>query len=346
MSLGSRERVAVRESSRTRVLVAWTVGLLGLLVVVTFLSLALGVRPVALASVIEALVHPVAGDNDHTVVRELRVPRTVLGLVAGAALALAGAIMQGLTRNPLADPGLLGVNAGASLFVVLGISWFGVTAATGQIWFAFVGAAAATVVVYVVGSGRAGPSPVSLTLAGAAVTAAVTSIITLVLLGNLDTLNQFRFWSVGSLVGRDLDALVALAPFLVVGLVLALSLGRALNVLALGDDMASGLGQNVGAARIVAAIAIVVLCGSATSLAGPIVFVGLVVPHLARRIAGPDYRWILVLSLLIGPALLIAADTIGRLVVQPGELEAGLVVAFLGAPVMVALVRATRTGAL
>lgn len=346
MSLGSRERVAVRGSSRARVLVAWTIGLLALLVAVTFLSLVLGVRPVALATVIEALVHPVAGNNDHTVVRELRVPRTVLGLVAGAALALAGAIMQGLTRNPLADPGLLGVNAGASLFVVLGISWFGVTAATGQIWFAFVGAAAATVVVYVVGSGRAGPSPVSLTLAGAAVTAAVTSIITLVLLGNLDTLNQFRFWSVGSLVGRDLDALAALAPFLVVGLVLALSLGRALNVLALGDDMASGLGQNVGAARILAAIAIVVLCGSATSLAGPIVFVGLVVPHLARRITGPDYRWILAFCLLIGPILLVAADTVGRLVVQPGELEAGLVVAFLGAPVMVALVRATRTGAL
>lgn len=346
MSLGSRERVSVRASSRMRVLLAWVLALLGLLVVVTFLSLAVGVRPVAVSTVLEALVHPAAGDNDHTVVRDLRVPRTVLGLVAGAALALAGAIMQGLTRNPLADPGLLGVNAGASLFVVLGITWFGVTAASGQIWFAFVGAAAATVVVYIVGSGRAGPSPVSLTLAGSAVTAAVTSVITLVLLGNLDTLNQFRFWSVGSLVGRDLDALAALAPFLVVGLVLALSLGRALNVLALGDDMASGLGQNVALSRIVAAVAIVVLCGSATSLAGPIVFVGLVVPHLARRIAGPDYRWILVLSLIIGPILLVAADTIGRLVVQPGELEAGLVVAFLGAPVMVALVRATRTGAL
>ena len=346
MSLGSRERVPIRASSRTRVMITWTLALFGVLVVVVVLSLALGVRPIAFPVVIDALVHPAAGDNDHTVVRDLRVPRTVLGLVAGAALALAGAIMQGLTRNPLADPGLLGVNAGASLFVVLGITWFGVTAASGQIWFAFVGAAAATVVVYVVGSGRAGPSPVSLTLAGAAVTAAVTSVITLILLGNLDTLNQFRFWSVGSLVGRDLDALTALAPFLLLGLVLALSLGRALNVLALGDDMASGLGQNVAVSRVIAAVAIVVLCGSATSLAGPIVFVGLVVPHLARRISGPDYRWILVLSLLIGPILLVAADTVGRLVVQPGELEAGLVVAFLGAPVMVALVRATRTGAL
>ena len=346
MSLGSRERVPVRASSRARVLIAWSLALLLLLLVVIFLSLALGSRQMSFATVLEALVAPVAGDNDHTVVRELRVPRTVLGLVAGAALALAGAIMQGLTRNPLADPGLLGVNAGASLFVVLGITWFGVTAASGQIWFAFVGAAVATVVVYVVGSGRGGASPVSLTLAGSAVTAAITSVITLVLLGNLDTLNQFRFWSVGSLVGRDLDALIALAPFLLVGLALALSLGRVLNVLALGDDVASGLGQNIVIARVVAAIAIVLLCGSATSLAGPIVFVGLVVPHLARRISGPDYRWILPLSLLIGPILLVAADTIGRLVVPPGELEAGLVVAFLGAPVMIALVRATRTGAL
>ena len=321
--------------------------LLAALVGVALLSLALGTRQVALDEVIAAIFSPVAGNNDHTVIRDLRVPRTIIGIVAGAALAVAGTVMQGLTRNPLADPGLLGVNAGASLFVVIGITFFGVSAAGGYIWFALAGAAVATVVVYLIGAGRArNPTPVTLTLAGAAVTAAITSLITLLLLTNLDTLNQFRFWSVGSLVGRDLDALIALAPFLLVGLALALSLGRVLNVLALGDDVASGLGQNIVVARVVAAIAIVLLCGSATSLAGPIVFVGLVVPHLARRISGPDYRWILPLSLLIGPILLVAADTIGRLVVPPGELEAGLVVAFLGAPVMIALVRATRTGAL
>ena len=319
---------------------------LAVLLIVLFLSLALGARQVALGTTLEALFAPDAGNADHRVIRELRIPRTLLGLVAGAALGLAGSIMQGLTRNPLADPGLLVVNAGASLFVVLGITWFGIAGTTGQVWLAFAGAAVATVIVYAVGSGRGGATPISLTLAGSAVTAAMTSIITLLLLGNLDTLNQYRFWAVGSLVGRDLDALLALAPFLLVGLVLALSLGRMLNVLALGDDLASGLGQSVPRARVLSAVAVVILCGCATSLAGPIVFVGLVVPHLARRITGPDYRWILAYSLLLGATLLVAADVIGRLVVLPGELEAGLVVAFVGAPVMIALVRGSRLGAL
>jgi len=317
-----------------------------LLVVVVFLSLALGSRQIDLGSVINAILDPVSGNNDHMVVRDLRVPRTILGIVAGAALALGGTLMQGLTRNPLADPGLLGVNAGASLLVVVGITFFGVSTASGQVWFAFVGAAAATVLVYLVGSGRGGASPVSLTLAGTAVTAAVTSVITLLLLANLDTLNQFRFWSVGSLVGRDLEALGSILPFLLPGMLLALLLGRTLNVLALGTDVARGLGLHIGLARVLVSTAIVLLCGGATALVGPIVFVGLVVPHIARRIVGSDYRWILAYSTVIGAAMLVAADIIGRLVVPPGELEAGLVIAFIGAPVMVALVRSRRVGTL
>ena len=317
-----------------------------LLVVVVFLSLALGSRQIDLGSVINAILDPVSGNNDHMVVRDLRVPRTILGIVAGAALALGGTLMQGLTRNPLADPGLLGVNAGASLLVVVGITFFGVSTASGQVWFAFVGAAAATVLVYLVGSGRGGASPVSLTLAGTAVTAAVTSVITLLLLANLDTLNQFRFWSVGSLVGRDLEALGSILPFLLPGMLLALLLGRTLNVLALGTDVARGLGLHIGLARVLVSTAIVLLCGGATALVGPIVFVGLVVPHIARRIVGSDYRWILAYSTVIGAAMLVAADIVGRLVVPPGELEAGLVIAFIGAPVMIALVRSRRGGTL
>ena len=321
--------------------------LLAALVGVVLLSLALGTRHVALDEVIAAIFAPVAGNNDHTVIRDLRVPRTIIGIVAGAALAVAGTVMQGLTRNPLADPGLLGVNAGASLFVVIGITFFGVSAAGGYIWFALVGAAVATVVVYLIGAGRArNPTPVTLTLAGAAVTAAITSLITLLLLTNLDTLNQFRFWAVGSLVGRGLEEVTALAPFFIVGLALAIAVARMLNVLALGEDVARGLGQNVTVARVLCAIVIVVLCGSATAIAGPIVFIGLVIPHIARWIVGPDYRWILVYSLLLGPILLVLADVIGRLVVQPAELEAGIVVAFLGAPVMVALVRRSNAGVL
>jgi iron complex transport system permease protein len=315
-----------------------------ILVVVVGASLALGARAIDPGDVLAALFAPVSGDVDHTVVRDLRYPRTILGLIGGAALGLAGALMQGLTRNPLADPGLLGVNAGASLFVVIGIAFLG--ASTGaQAWLALAGAAVATVVVYLVGSGR-GAGPVSLTLAGTAVTAALTSIITLLLLGNLETLNQYRFWSVGSLVGRQLDDLGGLVPFLVIGAALALLLGPGLNLLALGADVARGLGLRVGLTRGTAALAIVLLCGGATALVGPIVFVGLVAPHAARRLAGADYRWILVFSALIGAAMLPAADVIGRLIVPPGELEAGIVVAVVGAPLMIALVRRTRLVAL
>jgi len=341
-----RERTARSDRRGSSRLALWLVVSTAGLVVIIFLSLVLGTREISVDTVVRALFVPSDTSTDLTVVRDLRVPRTIIGLVAGAALALAGTIMQGLTRNPLADPGLLGVNSGASLFVVLGITFFGASSATGYVWFAFAGAAAATVVVYLVASGRNGPNPVALTLAGSAVTAAITSVITLVLLTDLDTLNQYRFWAVGSLVGRDLDALAGLAPFLVIGVILALALGRTLNVLALGNDVAVGLGHSVVRSRIVAAVAIVILCGAATSLAGPIVFVGLVVPHIVRRITGPDYRWILAYSVVFGAALLVTADIIGRLIVQPAELEAGLVVAFVGAPVMIALVRRARSAAL
>jgi iron complex transport system permease protein len=225
---------------------------------------------------------------------------------------------------------------------VLAISVLGVGSPAGYVWFAFGGAALAAVLVYLVASGRTGPSPLSLTLAGAATTAVLTSFITLILLRDLDTLSQYRFWSVGSLVGRDLDTAATLAPFLVVGAVTALLLGRSLNSLALGDDLARGLGQRVGIVRIVAGVAIILLCGSATSLAGPIVFVGLVVPHIARRFVGSDYRWILAYSIPLGAALLVVADTVGRLIAPPSELEAGIVVALIGAPVLIALVRRDR----
>ncbi|KQP56752.1 iron ABC transporter permease [Agreia sp. Leaf283] len=318
------------------------VALCALVLVSVVLSLLLGSRSIDLSSVVDAVLGRGGDAVEGMVVLDLRVPRTVLGLAAGAALGLAGTLMQGLTRNPLADPGLLGVNSGASLAVVVAIAVFGVTTPSGYVWFAFVGAALAAVLVYVVASGRTGPSPLSLTLAGAATTAVLTSLITLVLLRDLDTLSQYRFWSVGSLVGRDLGTAATLAPFLAVGAAAALLLGRSLNSLALGDDLARGLGQRVGIVRIVAGVAIILLCGSATSLAGPLVFVGLVVPHIARRFVGSDYRWILVYSIPLGAALLVLADTVGRLVAPPSELEAGIVVAILGAPVLIALVLRDR----
>jgi iron complex transport system permease protein len=320
-------------------------GFVGLLVVVGLsvgASLLLGSRSIDVSSVLDAVFSRGSGSVEQMVVLDLRVPRTIIGLVAGAALGLAGALMQGLTRNPLADPGLLGVNAGASFAVVTAIAFFGVTAPSGYIWFAFGGAALAAILVYVVASGRTGPSPLSLTLAGAATTAVLTSFITLILLRDLDTLAQYRFWSVGSLVGRDAGTVVTLAPFLIAGAVTALLLGRSLNSLSLGDDVARGLGQRVGLTRVVAGVAIILLCGSATSLAGPLVFVGLVVPHIVRRFVGPDYRWILLCSMPLGAALLVIADTVGRLIAPPSELEAGIVVAIIGAPVLIALVRGNK----
>lgn len=320
---------------------------LALLAGVVAASLALGSRAIDLASVWQALVDHQAGVHAQDIVIDQRLPRTLLGVLVGACLAAAGTVMQGITRNPLADPGLLGVNAGASLAVVLAITYLGLSRPSAFIWFALGGAAVATVVVYLVSSfATDGATPVTLALAGTAVTAGVTSVITLILLSNTRTVNTYRFWSVGSLAGRDgpghLATTGALGPFLLLGLVLAVLATRQLNLVAMGADLARGLGVRLGLTRVVCAGAVVLLAGTATALAGPIVFVGLVIPHLARSLVGPDYRWILGASLLYGPVLLLAADVISRLVIPRDELEAGLVVAAVGAPVMIAIIRRVR----
>lgn len=303
-------------------------------------SLAFGTKPIPLASVVQALVSPDPAVNDHLIVRTLRGPRTVLGLLVGMALGLSGGVMQGVTRNALADPGLLGVSAGASLAVVVAIHLFGVGSLAGYVWFAFAGAAVASVVVYGLGSlGRDGATPVKLALAGAAVTAFLLSLTTAILLVDLATLDQFRFWVVGSLAGRDGAVAGQVAPVVVLGGALALALGPSLNTLALGDDVARGLGQRVGRARLVSALAVVLLVGGATAAAGPISFVGLTVPHVARALAGPDYRWILPYSALLAPVLLLGTDVLGRLVARPGEVQVGIVTALVGGPFFIALVR-------
>jgi iron complex transport system permease protein len=322
-------------------------GLAILLVLIALGSLAIGARDIAPGVVVQAIFAPDTSITDHVVVLDLRVPRTVLGILAGAAFGIAGALIQGITRNPLADPGLLGVNAGASLFVVIGITWFGATTALGFIWFALAGAAVAAAAVYAVGSlGREGATPVKLALAGAALTAALTSLLTVFLLSDLETLDRYRFWTVGSLVGRGLDTAATVAPFLALGGVLAVFGARTLNAHAHGYHLARGLGQNIPLARALTGTAVVLLCGGGTALVGPVLFVGLAVPHIARWIAGPDYRWILAYSAVLGPALMLIADIVGRLVLRPGELEVGIVVAFLGAPLLIALVRRTRLAAL
>lgn len=315
-------------------------GIGGLLAAACALSLAVGTKDIPVTTVFEALTAFDPGDVDHLVVTERRVPRTLAGLLVGAALGLAGTLIQGVTRNPLADPGIFGVNAGAALFVVLGIAVFGVTSLTGYVWFGFAGAAAASAVVYAIGSlGRGGAAPLKLALTGAALTAALSSLQSAVLLTDPATHDRFRFWQVGSLAGRDPDIVGQALPFLVVGIVGALLLGKILNGLSLGDDVARSFGQNTTTDRVWCGLAVVVLAGASTALAGPITFLGLAVPHLARAVAGPDYRRILPLSMLIGPVLLVLADVLGRVVARPGEVQAGVVTALLGAPVLVTLVR-------
>lgn len=318
---------------------AWLLGTVVVLVLITGLSLAVGARAIPLDTVWQALTAFDPANGDHAVV-QARIPRTVMGLLVGCALGLAGAAMQGVARNPLADPGIMGVNAGAALAVVTGIYLFGVTALSGYIWFAFVGAGIAAVVVYLVASlGREGATPVKLALAGAALNAGLYSLMNVVLVSSQDTLDRFRFWQVGGIAGRDWPVVLSGLPFLAAGMVIVLFSGRILNSLALGDDVARGLGQRVGLARGISALGIVLLCGSATALAGPIGFVGLVIPHAVRMMTGPDYRWILPFSAILAPVLLLGADVIGRVVLLPSEVPVGIMTALVGAPVFVWLIR-------
>ena len=323
-------------------LTAALLGLLGVLVLTCLASLALGARDVPLGQVLDAVFWPDMSDNDHRAVINERLPRTVLGLIGGAALGLAGVLLQGLTRNPIADPGLLGINAGASLAVVTAISYLGVSGPNQFVWFAFLGAGLAALLVYGAASvGRDGATPVRLALVGAALTATATSLITMVLLTDRTALGQYRFWSVGSLVNRDIELAVAIGPFVAVGAVLALASARFLDAMALGEDLAKGLGASVVRGRLTVLAAVVLLCGGATAMVGPIAFLGLMVPHLARRLVGQDHRWVLPYAAALGAVLLLVADVIGRLVVQE-ELEAGLVVALIGAPVLIAIVRGSK----
>lgn len=316
------------------------------LIVVAVFSVAVGSRYIPPAEVWTVLFNP-DGSQVSSIVHGLRVPRTALGIAAGMALGMAGAVMQALTRNPLADPGLLGVNAGAALAVVIGIAAFGVSTALGYLPFAFVGAAVASVVVYLLGSaGRSGATPVRLALAGVAVTAALTAIIDAMTLLDPATFDQYRFWAVGSLNGRGTEIFWQVLPFIVVGVVLALFLGPPLNALAMGDDVGRALGASVTRTRVLSGLVIMLLAGAATAAVGPISFVGLAVPHVARSITGPDNRWVLAYTAVLAPILLLGADIIGRLVVRPGELSVGIVTALIGAPVFIVMVRRRRVAQL
>ncbi|AZM63070.1 MULTISPECIES: FecCD family ABC transporter permease [unclassified Streptomyces] len=315
----------------------------GVLVLVALASIAVGAKELSLGEVWHGLFGA-SGTYGDVVVAD-RLSRTVLGLLAGAALGLAGAVLQALTRNPLADPGLLGINAGASAAVVTAITFFGVTSLSGYVWFAFLGAAAIGALVWFLGGSR-GATPVRLVLAGMAISAALFGYLQAIMILDDAALGRMRFWTVGSLASGSDAAVKQVVPFLLAGSLLALALARPLNAVAMGDDTAKALGANLNRTRGLSMLAATVLCGAATAACGPIMFVGLMVPHVVRSFTGPDLRWILPYAAVLSPVLLLGADVLGRVVARPAEVQVGIVTAILGGPVFIFLVRRRRTAQL
>jgi iron complex transport system permease protein len=333
------DTAALRRPATVRL--AWFAGSIVVLAALCVASVAFGVREVSLGDILAGLSGDTSGVAEAAVVA--RLPRTVLAMLVGAALALAGASLQAVTRNPLADPAILGISGGAALVVVAGIAFFGLSDPYAIIALATAGAAGASAFVYAVGSlGRGGATPLKLALAGAASSAAFLSLVSAILLPRIDIVERFRFWQIGGVGGATWDRIGVALPFLAVGALVCFVCARGMNSLALGDDLAAGLGQNVARTRLVAFVGAVILCGAATAIAGPIGFVGLIVPHMCRLLVGTDHRWLLPFTAVSGAALLVAADVVGRLIARPDEVEVGVITALIGAPLFIWIVRRQR----
>lgn len=309
-------------------------------------SLAFGSRTVGWNEILDGLFHPEIQSHGANVVRQ-RIARTVFSLMCGAALGVSGALMQSVTRNPIADPSILGVNTGAALFVVCGISFFHIGTASQYIWFALAGAILTAIFVFGIGSmGSGGATPLKLVLAGAATSAALSSLVMAIMIPRSNVMDQFRFWQVGSVGAGNWDSISLFIPFLLVGILIAFFSAPALNALALGDEVATGLGVRTGTLRLVAAFGGVLLCGAATALAGPIGFIGLLATHVIRLLIGPDLRYIIPMSAVAGAIILTISDVGGRILGSPGELEVGVVTAFIGAPILILITMKAKMRAL
>ncbi|AQQ54583.1 FecCD family ABC transporter permease [Planococcus lenghuensis] len=310
-----------------------------LVLVLIWASIIFGLTDVSSRMVIDS-IYRFDQSNEHIIIRDSRIPRAFIAAAVGASLAVAGTIMQGLTKNPLASPSIFGINAGASFFVVLGISFFGVASLNAFTWLAFTGAALAAAVVYICGSmGRDGLTPIRLTLAGAAVAALFSSLTQGMLTLDERALDQVLFWLAGSIEGRDLELLLAVLPYLAAGLLFALLMGRQMNVLAMGEDLATGLGQRTVFVKLFGAVIVVLLAGGSVAVAGPIGFVGIIIPHIARWLVGIDYRWVIPYSAILGALLLLAADIGARYIIMPAEVPVGVMTAAIGAPFFVWIAR-------
>ncbi|MGX2993307.1 FecCD family ABC transporter permease [Streptomyces sp. JNUCC 64] len=310
------------------------------------LSVSFGANQLPLRDVWRNVFRP-DGSEAASIVWTLRVPRTVLGVVSGVAFGVAGALIQAITRNPLADPGILGVNAGAGFAITVGVGLFGVSGVTGYVWFSFLGALLATAVVYTIGSsGRGSASPVTLVLAGVALSAVLIAFSAFLTLMDEETFRAFRNWGLGSIARASIPDTLSVLPFIGAGLAIAFCLGGALNAVALGDDQAASLGASVTRVRVAGIVSVTLLAGGATALTGGIAFIGLMVPHVVRWFTGPDQRWIIAYTVLASPVLVLTADVAGRLVARPGEIEAGVLTALIGGPVLIALVRRGKAAGL
>ncbi|MCG7409449.1 iron ABC transporter permease [Paenibacillus sp. ACRRX] len=280
------------------------------------------------------------GSNEHLILTTARVPRTLVAALVGASLAVAGAIMQVLTRNPLASPSVLGVNAGAVLFIVIGLLAFGSSLTmSGMVWLAFAGAVATSAAVYTLGLQGGGFEPVKLTLAGACMAAFTSSITSGIILIDKQSLESALFWMIGSVEGRDLEHLLMVLPYMVIGLAISLLLASSLNIMALGDDSARNLGQRLTLVRVLSAAAIVLLAGSSVAAAGPIAFVGLIVPHLCRYMIGHDFKWLLPYTAIVGAILLVTADLASRFILETKEVPVGVATAIIGVPFLIHVAR-------
>ncbi|SEA05738.1 iron complex transport system permease protein [Thalassobacillus cyri] len=319
----------------------WSGILAGLLLLILFLcgSIVLGYTDVTLKEAYQAFFH-FEQTNKHIIIKDVRLPRALIASVVGASLAIAGVLMQALTRNPLASPGIFGINAGASLFVVLAVSYFQSISLQGMAWVSFLGATVAAVTVYAIGSvGRQGLTPVRLTLAGAAIAALFSSFTQGLLVLNEKALDEVLFWLAGSVQGRSLEYLSSVFPYLAAAWIGSLLISRHINILIMGEDVAQGLGQRTGWIKAVSGILVVLLAGGAVAVAGPIGFIGIVVPHFARSIVGQDHRWVIPYAGILGAILLLVADITARYVIMPEEVPVGVMTAIIGTPFFIYIAR-------
>lgn len=311
------------------------------LIIVSVLSILYGSKSVDMEILFDAFF--TNKESFSISVVQARIPRTLFGILAGASLGVSGCLMQSITRNPIADPSILGINTGASLFVVVGIAFFSISSPSQYIWLGFTGAMLTAILVYGIASvGQSGATPIKLALAGAATSMALMSLVNTIMLPNSQVMDSFRFWQTGSIGGAKWNMILVLLPYFILGLLLSFYLSSSLNTLALGDELATSLGINSKKVRAMAAFAGVLLCGATTALAGPIAFVGLMVPHIMRLLIGSNMHYLLPLSALGGSILLLGADIIGRVIASPAELEVGIITAILGAPVFIYIVRKVK----